>query len=166
MPEGTLELPDPSDVRSGVQYGGDGTEFTGTFSPGGRGNRGPGRLLNERAYVLEFLLAAEPNMDAHRSYRRRATVNEEGAPVKECVPCRVSLLGSNELVLHSMRGSEVTHRVYFTANPNLSAENRLEIGGVQYLLLGIPQNPSRANRLWQLDVKAISHQNELVKVLE
>ena len=30
MPVGTLVLPNPSDVRAGVQYGADGTEFTGT----------------------------------------------------------------------------------------------------------------------------------------
>lgn len=32
MPVGTLLLPDPSDVKYGVQYGAGGTEYTGTFS--------------------------------------------------------------------------------------------------------------------------------------
>ena len=123
-------------------------------------------LMNSRCAVLEQVLDAEPNMDVHRVYRQRSTVDEDGNPCKEWLACRVSLLGSSDLVLHAMRGSEITHRVYFTVNPNLSAENRLLIDGVQYMLLGIPQDPSKAGRLWQLDVKAITHQNELVKVVE
>lgn len=123
-------------------------------------------LMNSRCAVLEQTLAPESNMDAVRVYRQRATVDENDNPCKEWLACRVSMLGSSDLVLHSMRGSEITHRVYFTANPNLSAENRLLINGVQYALMGIPQDPSQVGRLWHLDVKAITHQNELVKVLE
>lgn len=37
MPIGTLVLPDPADVALGVQYGADGTEFTGTLTVGSLG---------------------------------------------------------------------------------------------------------------------------------
>lgn len=122
--------------------------------------------MNARAYVLEFRLGAETNMDAHRVYQRRMTTDENGNPIKEQVGCRVSAVGSAELLLHAQRGSELSHRVYFATNPNLREENRLEINGLQYILLGVPQNPSQANRLWQLDVKMVTHQNELAEVLE
>lgn len=123
-------------------------------------------LMNSRCGVLEQVLTAESNMDAHRVYRQRMTEDDDGNPCKEWLACRISMLGSSDLVLHSMRGSEITHRVYFVDEPRLSAENRLLINGVQYALMGIPQDPSQLGRLWHLDVKAITHQNELVKVLE
>lgn len=160
---GTLVLPAESVVLIGQEYGADG-EFVGTFSPGGAGaTSGPSGLMNHRAYVLEFTLDAEPNMDAKRTYRRRTKADGTG---KEILACRVSDLGSSELLLHSMRGSEITHRVYFVTNPNLREENRLEINGLQYILLGVPTNPSQAGRLWQLNVKALTQQNEFAKILE
>jgi hypothetical protein len=122
--------------------------------------------MNNRAYVLEFRLAPTTNMDAKRVYTRRMTTDENGNPIKELVPCRVSVVASRELLLHSMRGSEMSHRVYFDANPNLREENRLEINGAQYILVGLPQNPSQVGALWQLDVRMITQQNELVKVVE
>lgn len=123
-------------------------------------------LMISRCAVLVQVLGHESNMDVTHTYRQRTTTDADGNPCKEWLDCRVSMLGSRELLLHTMRGSEITHRVYFTANPNLSAENRLLIRGVQYQLLGIPQEPSHAGRLWQLDVKATTHQNEYVRVLE
>lgn len=119
-------------------------------------------LMNNHCYVLVFRLDTDRNMDAHREYIRRR--GEDG--IVERVPCRVALASSNELTLHSMRGAEISHRVYFVDNPRLREENRLEIGGVQYILVGLPQNPSQDGRLWQLDVRAITHQNELVRVFE
>ncbi len=122
--------------------------------------------MTNRAYVLEFRLAPSTNMDAKRVYTRRTTTDADGNPVKELVACRISVVGSRELVLHAMRGSEMSHRVYFTSNPNLREDNRLEINGCQYILNGLPQNPSQAGRLWQLDVRMITQQNELVEVVE
>lgn len=124
------------------------------------------RLMNAKAYVLEFALDAAPNMDAKRTYRRRTTTDADGNPVKELISCRVSAVSASELVLHGIRGSELSHRVYFAAQPNLREENRLEINGLEYILLGVPQNPSQANRLWQLDVKMVTQQNERATVLE
>lgn len=124
------------------------------------------RLMNAYCFVLEFALEGQTNMDAHRIYRRRMTTDTNGNPVKDRRACRVSQLSSRELLIHSMRGSEVTHRVYFDANPELREENRLEINGLEYILLGVPTNPSLADVLWQVDVKMITHQNQKAKVIE
>lgn len=122
--------------------------------------------MNAYCYVLVPRIDAESNMDAHRSYVRRKAENEAGVLVAERLHCRFSAVGSNELVLHAMRGAELSHRVYFVDNPNLREENRIELNGVQYILVGVPQNPSQVGRLWQLDVRAITHQNEIAAVLE
>jgi hypothetical protein len=119
-------------------------------------------LMNNRAFVLVFSLASAPNMDARRIYSRRR--NEDGSV--NVVPCRVSRLSSTDSLIHAMRGSEITHRVYFDENPNLREENRLEIKGLQYMLIGVPVNPSQSDHHWELDVKMITQQNENGQILE
>ena len=122
--------------------------------------------MNATCYVLEFApvnSASAPNMDVVRVYRRKLNPTT-GTRVP--LACRVSQVSSTENLLHSMRGAEVTHRVYFNTNPNLREENRLEINGLQYILTGVPTNASQAGRLWQVDVKVITQQNQLAKVLE
>lgn len=121
-------------------------------------------LMNSRAFVLEFDLAPAANMDAKRVYRRRRSRTDPSTV--DLVPCRVSRLSSSENLMHAIRGSEITHRVYFDANPELREENRLEINGLQYILLGVPVNPSQAGHHWELDVKMITQQNEKGRVLE
>jgi len=121
-------------------------------------------LMNARAYVLEFDLAPSKSMDAKRIYRRRRKPDDP--TTVDLVRCRVSRLGSSENVAQALRGSEITHRVYFDANPNLREENRLEINGLQYILLGVPVNPSQSDHHWELDVKMITQQNEKGTILE
>lgn len=118
-----------------------------------------------RCYILDFVQAATGDLDLVRLYRRReVTVN--GKTTKQLVPCRFSQQGSQELVLALIRGAQVTHRVYFDANPNLREDSRLEMNNCQYILLGVPTDASLANRLWQVDVKMVTQQNENVKVIE
>lgn len=122
--------------------------------------------MNAYCYVLVPKIDTEHNMDAHRTYTRRTTIDESGAKIVERVHCRFSAVGSNELVLHSMRGAEISHRVYFVDNPELREFNRLELNGIQYILVGVPVNPSQVSRLWQLDVRAVTHQNEIAQIIE
>ncbi len=124
---------------------------------------GPRGLMNHSAYVLEYRLAPSRNSDAQRIYyRRRDPVTNR----KQVVHCRVSQLSSREALINALRGAEVTHRVYFVDNPQLREENRLEINGLQYILMGVPTNASQVNRLWQIDVRMITQQNENHWIIE
>lgn len=55
MPVGTLVLPNPSDVRYGVQYGANGTEFTGTLYPPFVPPAGP---IATQGYTIQQILTA------------------------------------------------------------------------------------------------------------
>lgn len=116
-------------------------------------------LMIHQATVLDFVVLPATNMDVKRRYKPRAGD-------KRLVNCRFSQLKANELLLAGMRGSEVTHRVYFDEQPDLREDNRLLFKGVQYILLGVPLNASMADRLWTLDVKAVTQQNELADIIE
>lgn len=55
MPIGTLVLPNPADVRVGVQYGADGTEYTGTLRVPVASSTGTGRYSIDEALRAKLL---------------------------------------------------------------------------------------------------------------
>lgn len=122
-----------------------------------------GGLFHSEVYVLEPDYDPTQNMDRKRTYRRRT---DKDTGKREILKCRISQLSSNDLVLAMLRGSEMTHRVYFQTQPNLREDNRIEYRGIQYILLGAPMNASQLNRLWTIDVKMVTQQNETVEIIE
>lgn len=107
-------------------------------------------LMNATCEVMEFVTLPSRNMETLRVWQ------PVGAPLR----CRVSVANSSRVFTAALQGTVITHRVYFDANPLLREGQRLRIGGVLYQLAGLPQNPSMAGRLWQLDVQAVTAEAE------
>lgn len=106
MPIGTLLLPNPADVRAGIQYGADGVEYTGTLLvPTGSSGSGGGRYAIDEALRLYVISIAD--VAAKIEARLYA---DDAAPQTPTFPYGTMTLIDSEGRFKKLRRPNKTHR--------------------------------------------------------
>lgn len=89
------------------------------------------------------------------------TKSASGAPVRSYasvrdLSCRVMPVTSRESLQYAVKGISITHRVFFAADPELSASSLL-VYGIRELEVSAVRNPSELGMYWLAECRESSH---------
>lgn len=95
-------------------------------------------------------LTAQHSVTIHRETETRGVAGSAGFtwPKESSTTCRIQPASAMERQLALQRGTEVTHRIYFSSDPGLEEGDQIQYEGRKFDVESNPTNTDELNRLW------------------